>query len=199
MSTSKKLALLLIAALAIYAYTSFSSAHTPEAHGAPAPQTLVQYQAAPGEHSVFGAPSLSAQAINAILCQAQSPACGTGQALYEYGAQAGIDPAYALAFFNHESSFGKAGIARVTRALGNIRCTPGYACYQGFRAYNSWQAGYQDWYALIAWYARELHKSTVEQIVPTYAPASENDPGAYIQAVVSSVSAWHTAQQEAGK
>jgi hypothetical protein len=138
-------------------------------------------------YSVLSKPSISATKIDAILCKAGSPACKTGQALYDLGVESGINPAVALAFFKHESTYGLYGVARATRSLGNIRCSQGYACVDGFRAYSSWQSGYEDWYGLIAFYCHEWNKCTVGTIVPTYAPSSENDTSAYIRDVCASV------------
>src|SRR5579859_213442 len=109
--------------------------------------TLVQQS--PGSASLLGKPTLSASFVDQVLARAHSPAMGTGQALFDLSEQYGIDDAYALAFFMHESSFGTAGVARVTLSLGNIRCSLGYRCIGGYRAYDTWQAGYKDWYALL--------------------------------------------------
>lgn len=146
----------------------------------------------PGYHSVQGAPTISAAKINQILCDAGSPACGQGQHLYEEGVAIGINPAYALAFFQHESSFGTQGIALYTRGIGNVKCSAGYTCYAGFRSYMSWEESFRDWYALLnTLYIREWHLTTVEQIIPRYAPASDdNDVQAYISAVVNAVQQW---------
>jgi|ERR1022692_1622514 hypothetical protein len=141
-------------------------------------------------HSILGQPTISASFINTILCDNGSPACGTGQSLYSLGKQYGIDPAWALAFFNHESTYGRFGVASRNLGIGNIRCTSGYVCVNGFRAYQDWSTGYLDWYRLITWYANTLHKSTIETIIPTYAPATENNVNAYIASVVTSVMAW---------
>ena len=43
---------------------------------------------------------------------------------YNLGIKYGINPAYALAFFVHESGCGTKGVARFTKSLGNIRTTP---------------------------------------------------------------------------
>lgn len=147
-------------------------------------------------YSVVGKPSISANLINRVLCSASSPACGTGAALYADGIHYGIDPVYALAFFEHESDFGTTGVAGVTHSLGNIRCTPGYACIGGFRAYATWQAGYVDWYRLILnLYIKQWHLTTVEQIIPIYAPARDgNDPQAYTAAVENAVNQWRKAE-----
>lgn len=169
--------------------TTHASSSPGQARTATAPAMTIDNKQ---QHSIQGKPSLSAQQIDAILCNANSPVCGTGQTLYDLGKQYGIDPAYALAFFKHESSFGLYGVATTNLGIGNIRCTPGYQCLHGFRAYQSWQQGYADWYQLIRWYITTLHKSTVEQIVPTYAPSVENDVDAYISSVEQSVSSWRT-------
>lgn len=141
---------------------------------------------------VTGPPTLSAAFVNQVLAKAHSPAQGTGVALYTLSQQYGVDDAYALAFFQHESHFGTTGVARVTRSLGNIRCSPGYPCLDGFRAYATWEQGYQDWYALIRnLYVDQWHRVTIAQIVPIYAPASDgNDPASYIAAVEQAVTMW---------
>jgi len=142
--------------------------------------------------TVVGKPSISAATITRVLAAAHSTAQGTGAALYADGVTYGIDPAYALAFFQHESEFGTTGVARVTKSLGNIRCTPGYACIDGFRAYATWQAGYVDWYRLIRLlYVNQWHLTTVEQIIPVYAPSGDhNNVSAYINAVEQAVNQW---------
>ncbi len=145
--------------------------------------------------SIEGKPSLSAVFVDKVLLGAHSKATGTGQALYDLSVKYGIDDAYALAFFQHESTFGTGGVARATLSLGNIRCSDGYTCIEGYRAYGSWIAGYEDWYRLI----RDLYISqwglrTVEQIVPKYAPSSENDVAGYIAAVLKDVSTWRAGQ-----
>src|SRR5579859_6395386 len=62
-------------------------------------------------YSVVGPPTVSAAFINRVLAAYHSPAAGKGQALYDLGVKYGIDPAFALAFFMHESSFGTSGEA----------------------------------------------------------------------------------------
>ncbi len=142
-------------------------------------------------YALLHAPTVTAAFINRVLDAYDSPAQGKGQALYDTTVRYGIDPVYALAFFQHESTFGKYGIASVTNSLGNIRCTPDYACADGFRMYSSWEASFVDWCELIRQtYIEGWHLSTVDQIIPRYAPASENDVQGYIQAVKQSVNAW---------
>jgi hypothetical protein len=141
--------------------------------------------------SVVGSPSLSAAKIDQILNNAGSPAVGSGQTFYNDSVQYGIDDAYALAFFHHESGYGLEGAAVDTHNMGNIVCTDGHSCLGRFRAYSSWQAGIDDWYQLIKnVYVAQGH-TTVESIIPIYAPASDkNDCSSYISAVETDVQSW---------
>jgi hypothetical protein len=145
-------------------------------------------------YTLVGKPSISAEFINRVLAWYDSPAAGKGQALYDDGVKYGIDPVYALAFFMHESRFGTTGVATVTHSLGNIRATAGHARYQGYRMYRTWEEGFEDWYRLIAkLYVAQWGLSTVDQIVPVYAPSSDNnDVAAYIAAVKQAVDGWRS-------
>lgn len=157
-----------------------------------------QVATAAGEHSMLGAPSISAQFIDQVLAHYGSPAQGTGAIWVEMGQRYGIDPAYALAFFVHESSAGTnpgwAGIkpgGSTTHNVGNIICA-GYAtCYGRFRDYASWDAGIEDWYKLIAnEYVNDRGVATVEGVIPIYAPSFENDVGTYVNTVVDLADTW---------
>jgi hypothetical protein len=144
--------------------------------------------------SLLGRPSVSATFMDEVLAAYHSPAVGLGQALYADGIQTDIDPAYALAFFWHESRFGTQGVARFTHSLGNIRCSAGYACLDGFRAYSTWAAGAADWFHLIASVYVPAGRTTVPAVVSLYAPPAENDTAAYVCAVESAVSTWRAGQ-----
>ena len=144
------------------------------------------------DHRLDRPPSLSAARIDLVLAEYGSPAMDLGETFYDLGVQYRIDPAYPLAFFIVESQAGTRGVARVTRSIGNIRCTPRYQCVEGYRAYESWAAGLEDWYKLI----RELYIDrwglrTPATILPSYAPVGDhNDPVAYTASVVQSVEQW---------
>ena len=147
--------------------------------------------------SIVGRPSLSASFINRVLGVAHSPAVGLGQAMVAASLTYHIDDVYALAFFWHESQFGRLGVAVVTHSFGNIICTPGYpVCVGRFRWYASWQAGCLDWFRLLATEYLPRGLDTVERIVPVYAPASENDVSAYIAAVMTAVASWRSGRVE---
>jgi hypothetical protein len=146
----------------------------------------------PNPTSVLGKPTISATQINQVLAAYQSPAIGKGQALYDLGIQYGIDPAFALAFFLHESTFGKNGIARESLSLGNLRCIPDHECKNNFAYFASWEEGFRAWYELIRnLYVAQWGCATVEQIIPKYAPSADNNnEAAYIAAVEHAVETW---------
>ena len=161
----------------------------------PSPTQEPQVQSGSVDASgILGAPSVSADFINRVLVTYHSPASGSGQAIYDDGVQFGIDPVFALAFFMHESSFGRAGIAVDSRNPGNIRCLPNVVCRDNFAWFSSWADGFSAWYALIRnLYVNQWHAVTVAQIIPHYAPTSDhNDESAYISAVLHAVEVWRS-------
>lgn len=151
----------------------------------PVVQITKQVSVVKVQESAHGNTSLSSKKVDEILCGAGSPACGTGQRFYDDSVRTGIDDAMALAFFHHESGFGRFGAANTNHSVGNIICTPGWVCYDRFRYYNTWNEGIDDWFALI--HGPEYCGSglcTPESIIPKYAPDVENDTSGYIRAVV---------------
>ncbi|HSH82566.1 MAG TPA: glucosaminidase domain-containing protein [Herpetosiphonaceae bacterium] len=154
--------------------------------------------------AVQGPPTISVPQIERVLAEYNSPAQGHGQEIFDLGLKYGINPAISLAFFIHESGAGSnprwAGWkpdGTTTNNIGNIICTPGYRCHGRFRDYNSWAEGIEDWYKLIDdLYVREWGRRTVDDIIPKYAPASDNnDEGAYINSVKQLVDTWQRTEQ----
>jgi hypothetical protein len=152
----------------------------------------------PGDYRLKAAPSLSPAEIDRILAAYGSPAVGTGQAWHDLGVRYGIDPAFAVAFFIHESSAGTnpnwAGVkpgGGTTHNVGNIICAGYPTCYGRFRDYDSWETGIEDWYRLIdREYIQGRGLSTVAEVIPIYAPAIENDVQGYIDSVADLVDDW---------
>ncbi|HMA36149.1 MAG TPA: glucosaminidase domain-containing protein [Chloroflexia bacterium] len=126
------------------------------------------------------APTMSATQIDAVLAAYGSPAAGQGRTFYDLGVRSGIDPAWALAFFVVESQAGTRGVARVTRGIGNIRCTAGYACVAGYRAYVSWADSITDWYMLMrtlyldTWGRPAWPRSRPRLVVPSAPPRARH-------------------------
>lgn len=158
---------------------------------------------APADLALQCPPSLRPAQIDAILASYGSPATGTGAIWHGLGVQYGIDPAWALAFFIHESRAGtnprwagRKPDGRTTHNVGNIICTGGHACYGRFRAYDSWEAGIHAWYRLIAGeYIQGRGHRTVADVIPVYAPAVENHVQGYIDAVAWLVATWRQGKE----
>ncbi len=151
-----------------------------------------------GDYRLRTAPSLSPDQIDQILRSYGSPATGTGEIWYRLGVEYNIDPAYALAFFIHESGAGTnpnwAGFkpdGRTTHNVGNIICAGYPTCYGRFRDYPDWETGIADWYRLIdVEYIRGRGLQTVTEVIPIYAPSIENDVQSYISVVTRLVDQW---------
>ncbi|HYV47090.1 MAG TPA: C39 family peptidase [Myxococcaceae bacterium] len=160
----------------------------------------------PGEHTILGRQSLNAQQIDQILKDAGSPAAGQGESFVKWGKQYNIDPAYAVAFFAMESSYGtnpswvgNQGNGKYSNSIGNIRYfgaptadrDPQYHDGSGYRAYDSWDEGIHDWFKLLTDDPAYGGIHTIEQIVPIYAPNEDhNDEAQYIQTVNGLVDQW---------
>lgn len=158
---------------------------------------------------VQSAPSIGPDKIDQILQSYGSPATGTGQVWYDLGLKYNIDPAYAIAFFIHESSAGTnpawAGwkdynSGANTHNVGNIICAGYSTCFGRFRDYPNWDTGIEDWYRLIAVeYIDGRGAVTVAQIIPIYAPSFENDVQAYVSAVERLVDGWRKEDQSSSQ
>jgi hypothetical protein len=165
-------------------------------NGPVAPKTPIPTNKGP--YSVVGSNSLSVAFMNKVLAYYHSPAAGKAQALWDDGVKYGLDSAYALAFFMHESSFGTAGVARVTLSLSNMRCVPEYRCYNvsgndgGYSAFDTWEQGFEAWFKLIRnLYVAYWGRITVDQIIPKYAPSSDNNnEAAYIASLKRTIDTW---------
>jgi hypothetical protein len=142
--------------------------------------------------TLAGGPTISPAQINAVLARYGSPMAGQGQAIYDLGVKYGIDPAYCLAFFVHESGAGTQGEAVLTHNLGNIRAIAGYPSLGGYRYFDTWLEGAEAWYKLISdLYIKQWKLATVDTIIPVYAPSADsNDPTAYIDDVNQMVASW---------
>ncbi len=142
-----------------------------------------------GRYNPIAGATISRETFKAFLKEMNSPALPEADSMYQACVQEGCDPAVAAAFFEHESSGGNQGVAAITRSLGNIRCTDGYDCYStpgngAFRLYKSWTDSVHDWAKLLKIYRDNYGRKTLEEIIPMYAPQSDNNnEAAYIAAV----------------
>jgi hypothetical protein len=167
---------------------------TPTAHPVQQGSTTPRVPpAAASTFSVLSQPRLSPAFMNEVLAAYGSPAAGKGQALYDLGRQYGINSDIALAFFGHESTFGTRGEARSSRSLGNLRCLPQYPCVDGYAWFPTWEEGFKAWYVLIRHlYVDTWGLTTIEQILPRYAPPSDhNDDAAYLADLTLFLTTWY--------
>jgi predicted phosphodiesterase len=154
---------------------------------------------------IRGPPSISAQTIDKILADANSPAAGSGIHFINYGLQYNIDPAFALAFFRKESSYGKAGVAKTSKGIGNIKA-PTPSCLADYKytagpknpgpwcAYHTWEKSIQGWYNYMTHRGVYLpNKYRLEEILPIYAPRS---PASYVSSVKTYVREYRNTESQ---
>lgn len=142
---------------------------------------------------IDGPPSLDVQLVNDILAAYHSPLSGEGAAIVALSARYGIDDAVALGFFVMESRIGTQGEAVLTHSVGNMRPLPGEPSLDGYRLYPTWMAGVTGWFQVVYdLYLGSLQLTSVESMVPVYAPAADtNDPPVMIAGIRQLVACWH--------
>ena len=142
--------------------------------------------------TVEGAPSLDVARVNAILAAYGSPLAGHGKAIVALSRRYRIDDAVALAFYVMESRAGTQGEAVLTHSFGNLRPMPGAPSLDGYRLYSSWMESVTEWFKLLrSLYLDGLKLRTVEDIIPVYAPAADNnDPATMIAGIHQLVACW---------
>ena len=132
---------------------------------------------------ITGGPSISLATVRRIV--AGSPLAPYAGTIYRLGQARGIDPAFALAIWTHESSLGRTGASRRNHNPGNLICaaasrSAATRCAGRWAYYPNLVVAIADWYRYIN--ARYVRRglTTVERILPVYAPRFENNTGAYI-------------------
>lgn len=140
----------------------------------------------PGQYTILQNPTVSADQINALLASYHSPVSGQGQMIVDLGMKYHIDPAYVVATFGNESTFGTKGESTKSLSPGNLRCIASARCADGYAQMDSWQMGFQKLYDLLAnsQYYIAAGKTTPDTIIPTFAPSGDgNSPVTYIATV----------------
>lgn len=144
-------------------------------------------------------PRISAATFARILADAGSPALPESATCYEAVRGHGLDPAVALAFFQHESSYGLRGIAARSRNWGNLRRGKRASrIIDGFAHYACWLDGLEDWCDLMQRRYIGQGLPSVRAALPVYAPSSDgNKPQRYADAVCALVARWQAAETAA--
>ncbi len=159
------------------------------------------------DEPIAGRSRMARDAFIGVLRAAASPALPEGGAMYDACVQAGVRAEVALAFFQHESTYGKFGVCKEfdTRSLGNVR-TPSNPAYGGvvfdtgtakgfYTRYPSWELGARDWCdRLLGPKYAGAGLTTVRGVIPKYAPSSDNNvPERYSAAVLAALAGWGVA------
>lgn len=159
----------------------------------------------PADLPFVAAPRIGLATFRRVLLGAHSPAAPSAAELYAIPPQYGLDPAIALAFFHHESTYGTRGVAAATRNWGNLRRGQGHQAgvvmgtSGSFATYRTWQDGLNDWCILIKrFYVGTRKLVTVRTALPVYAPSSDhNTPHRYADAVIADVARWMAEERAA--
>lgn len=149
-------------------------------------------------------PRISQDQFTRVLERFGSPCASLGAECYSIIVSSGLDPAVALAFFAHESTFGTRGVAVETLNWGNVRQAVKPERTTGmhprnFAIFRSWQDGLHDWCERINQrYIDQRGLDTIEKAIPVYAPSSDgNNETAYIKHVTKLVADWIAADTQA--
>lgn len=149
------------------------------------------------DYPILGAPTISLQAFTNVLRSAGSPIGAEAQGVYNAYVAHGVNPAIGLAIAQHESGYGKAGIAVGRDNPYGLRYYAGsYAGAVnagGWAKFTSYTAAANAHAGLLAssGYGRSAHYNTARTFAYRYAPSKDhNNPTAYGSAVVASLQRW---------
>ena len=151
---------------------------------------------AASDYPILGPPTLSFDQFAGILRGAGSPAASEASGLWTAATSRGVDPGVFLAIFQHESGFGRAGVAVHSRNPGNLRTADpsfGGVRRNGFEYFGSWTAGANATAALLAsgLYGRSAGYNTARKLPFRWAPSSDgNAPASYGSALVANLNRW---------
>lgn len=146
---------------------------------------------------VRGTPTIDVATIAQLLTGRNSPLAPFAADIYNAGLAAGIDPGFAMAIWLKESEWGTTGASTETRNMGNLICAaatqpPAIGCRGRWAVYAAWPDAIGDWYAYVARRYLAQGLTTVEAIIPVYAPLGDgdNNPAQYIQQVIDWMREW---------
>lgn len=170
--------------------------------------------------TLLSVPRISKAGFESILKAQESPAAPVAGRLWELVKSYGLDPAIALGFFKHESTYGKKGVARATLNWGNIKVgswairegladstytTPDGRDFLLFRRRDDEQPGEEWLRSLKTWCELIFHTyigkwglNTVEEALTRYLGPGDA-PKAYAADVNGSVAAWQQAYPYEGE
>ena len=157
----------------------------------PAPPTVTSVPTETPADDLAQKPTISIAEIDRVLESVNSPMLPYDADIYATGVQYGIDPVFALAFWMKESREASDGSVAApdhnpgyTEGLaGDPRCGR-WACWP------TWPEGIAGWFHYMRVFFIDRGISAVEDILPIYAPSSENNTSGYIVFVLQRVATW---------
>ncbi|MDP9315358.1 MAG: glucosaminidase domain-containing protein, partial [Chloroflexota bacterium] len=149
-----------------------------------------------GATPVVGPPSIPYETVLRVLTlRPASPLLPLAPEIWTLSEEASVDVAFALAIWLKESEFGTTGVSVSTQNPGNLTCaaadpTRRSGCTGRWATYANWSDAVADWFTYIQRRYVAQGLTTVEAILPVYAPASENDTAVYIAQVTTWLRDW---------
>jgi hypothetical protein len=146
----------------------------------------------PSATTIFRSPSISIVEVGRVLQSVNSPMLPYAGDVYNDGVKYGIDPVFALAFWMKESREASDGSVAATdhnpgytEGLSTDNHCGRWACWA------TWPEGIDGWYHYMrVYFIDDRGLTTVESILPIYAPPTENDTNGYIASVLNWVYQW---------
>jgi|GEM_PF-1992190 len=158
---------------------------------APEPPTPTPIPPPPPTGLIARSPTVTIPEIERVLGRVNSPILPYAGDVYAYGLQYGIDPVFALAFWMKESR--EASDGSVAAVDHNPGYTEGLASDQRcgrWACWPTWPEGIAGWFHYMRVFFVNRGLDTVEQILPIYAPSSENNTSGYIVFVLHWAAVW---------
>lgn len=142
--------------------------------------------------TIVRSPSISLGEVGRVLQNVNSPMLPYASNIYDDGVKYGIDPVFALAFWMKESREASDGSVAATdhnpgytEGLGTDTRCGRWACWP------TWPAGIEGWFHYMrVYFVDDRGMTTVEVILPIYAPPTENNTSNYIASVLNWVAQW---------
>jgi hypothetical protein len=157
----------------------------------PAPPTATLAPTETPFDDIARSPTITVTEIDRVLQSVNSPMIPYSYNIYVAGIQYGIDPVFALAFWMKESR--EASDGSVAAPDHNPGYTEGLAtdprCGR-WACWPTWPEGIAGWFHYMRVFFVDRGIRTVEDILPIYAPSSENNTSGYIVFVLQHVATW---------
>jgi len=145
------------------------------------------------DYPILGTPTISMASFHNVLANAGSPMAAESNSVYAAFVAKGVNPAIGLAIAQHESSFGKAGIAVGRNNPYGMRYYGQGTNKGGWSAFSSYTAAAVAEASLLAssTYGKSSNYNTARTFPYRYAPSSDgNSPANYGSTVASLIRQW---------